>query len=217
MTGPAAPANARRQLAIAVIGCLVGAGLALFASAQTWVVEEGLRPVPLPPLGIPRSGSELVPGVPALAYVALAGAGAILATRRRLRTVVGALVSFVGLMMVVLLQTALDDTGVDLLWVALVAVGGLVVTAAGVFTLRSGARWPGLGARYERPAPAAVDPPGPGPSTELAAPEPAGGEPAAHPAPAESDRPEGAAVDTGSKQHTAWWDAIDRGEDPTRS
>ena len=216
MTEPG-PAAARRGLAIAVVGCLAGAGLALFAAAQTWVVEEGLRPVPLPPLGIPRPGSELVPGVPALAYVALAGAGAILATRRRLRTVVGALVSFVGLVMVVLLQGALDNTGVDLLWVALVAVGGLLVTAAGVFTLRNGARWPGLGARYERPAPAPPDPAGSGPSTATPVPEATGAGSASDTRPAESGRPEGAAVDSATRQHTAWWDAIDRGEDPTRS
>jgi hypothetical protein len=209
--------TARRQLAIAVVGCLAGAGLALFASAQTWVVEEGLRPVPLPPLGIHRSGSDLVPGVPALAYVALAGAGAILATRRRLRTVVGALVSFVGLVMIVLLRGALDNTDVDLLWVGLVAVGGLIVTAAGVLTLRNGARWPGLGARYERPAPAEPHPAASGPSTAMVGSEPPGGEPASHTRPAESGRPEDAVVDSGTRQHTAWWDAIDRGEDPTRS
>ena len=84
MTGPGAPGAAapgRRALTYAVLLCVAGAGLALATATRTWAVEVTLRPAPLPAVRETSTGATLLPWLPALALVGLAGAGALLATR----------------------------------------------------------------------------------------------------------------------------------------
>ena len=139
---------ARRGLATAVLACLVGAGLALFAVTRTWTTTTQRQAPPLPAKLVDHTGASLIGWLPALALVGLAGAGALLATRGRVRTIIGLLLVLVGLGVV---AGAID--GLDIAagaWPVIVGVGGLGIAWAGLSAMRSGTTWPAMGARYER-------------------------------------------------------------------
>ncbi|MGK5741839.1 Trp biosynthesis-associated membrane protein [Micromonospora sp. URMC 103] len=182
-------AAGRRELTYAVLLCLAGAGLALWAATRTWSVELTVRPSPLPPERATRTGAGLLPWLPALAVVGLAGGGAVLATRGRLRQLLGALLAVLGLAVAAgggYGLVAGFEGEVSRQWPALCLLGGLLAAGGGLLTALRGRAWPAMGARYERP-------------TRNAA-APAAG-PAAGPV-------------TG-RRTTEAWDALDRGEDPT--
>ena len=135
----------RRELVLAVVACAAGAGLALFGATRTWVVETIARPAPLPPARIAHTGGDLLPWLPALAVVGLAGSGALVATRGAGRRAVAVLLLLVGLGLV-----AGGGYGISRSpWALLCLGGGLAVAAAGVLAWR-GRNWPVMGARYER-------------------------------------------------------------------
>jgi hypothetical protein len=181
----------RRELVIALLLCLAGAALAFYAAGRTWVVEVVSRPAPLPVLRTERTGGGLVPWVPALAVVGLAGTGAVLATRGRLRRLLGALLVLIGLGVAAGGGYGLAAPRGPLGPTApvLCLVGGLGLAAGGALTAVRGQRWPGLGARYESPR--------------------------------RAQDPASAAGRTGGpgglegRSTSAAWDALDRGEDPT--
>jgi uncharacterized membrane protein (TIGR02234 family) len=171
--------------------CLVGAGLALYGATRVWSVVVTARPG-LSDLRAARTGAQILPLLPALALVGLAGAGALLATRGRARRIVGVLLVGVGAGIVVgavagrvgLDAGAADRRGV--VWPVACVLGGALVALGGWWAIRHGHRWPSLGARYERrPTGSAGDR--------------GGGQPRA-----------AGPVDTRSA-----WDALDRGDDPT--
>lgn len=169
----------RRELALVGLVCAAAAGLALYAAARPWTVEILARPAPLSALHRVRSGGSVVPLLPALALVALAGAGALVATRGWPRRWLGVLLAACGAGILAVAGYAL--AAVDAVMVdgpALAIAAGVVLGLVGVVTLRRGGRWPSLGTRYERPAKE--------PSTTVA------------------ERP------------VQLWDAINRGEDPTK-
>ncbi|CCH20197.1 Trp biosynthesis-associated membrane protein [Micromonospora lupini] len=181
----------RRQLTYAMLLCLAGAGLALWAATRGWSVEVTARPAPLPPVRDARSGAALLPWLPALALVTLAGGGAVLATRGRVRRLLGVLLGALGLVVAAGgaygLVADLDGV-VSRQWPALCLLGGLLAAVGGGWTALRGGGWPAMGARYERPtrtvtesAPTTVAPPG-----RMA-----------------------------GRRTTEAWDALDRGEDPT--
>lgn len=182
------PEARRRELIIAVVACAVGAGLALFAATRTWSVEVVSRPAPLPALREARTGSALLPWLPAVAAVGLAGTGALLATRGVARRVVGLVLLLVGVVLGAaggygLLGLDRGAAGaVAMAWPGLTACGGLLAAAGAVATLARGGRWPAMGARYERAAARRAGAAEPGRS---------------------ADDPR------------SLWDALDRGEDPT--
>lgn len=137
---------------LAVLLCAAGAGLALFAATRVWVVEVTARPAPLPELRHARSGADLLPWLSPLAVVALAGTGAVLATRAVARRVVGALLLLVNLALVGggAYGVRLADTGEPrVLWPVLCAVGGLLAAVGGVLVVLRGRDWPGIGPRYD--------------------------------------------------------------------
>ena len=123
----------RRELAVAVLLCAAGAGLALFAGSRTWLVETVVRPAPLGPVSTPARGQRSCPALPALSLVALAGAGALLATRGWGRRLVGALILVGGLAAAGLALSALGRDG-DRRGL------GLAATIAGVWWRRVRAR-----------------------------------------------------------------------------
>ncbi|MEU4378044.1 Trp biosynthesis-associated membrane protein [Micromonospora echinofusca] len=175
----------------AVLLCVAGAGLALWASTRTWAVELTARPTPLPPVRDARTGAGLLPWLPALALVGLAGGGAVLATRGRARRLLGGLLCGLGVAMAAgggYGLVAAFDGEVARHWPALCLLGGVLATAGGLLTALRGRRWPAMGARYER-------------------------RPAGDAAPVA--RGDGGRV-TG-RRTTEAWDAMDRGEDPTVS
>jgi hypothetical protein len=104
---------------------------------------------------VARAGGDLLPWVPAIALVGLAGAGAVLATRGLVRRLVGALLLIVGVGVAsggVYGTAVVERGGAGPAWPAFCMVGGLLVAAGGLYTTARGHRWPGMGARYERPA-----------------------------------------------------------------
>ncbi|WP_247685470.1 Trp biosynthesis-associated membrane protein [Micromonospora sp. C31] len=175
----------------AVLLCVAGAGLALWASTRTWAVELTARPTPLPPVRDARTGAGLLPWLPALALVGLAGGGAVLATRGRARRLLGGLLCGLGVAVAAgggYGLVAAFDGEVARHWPAICLLGGVLATAGGLLTALRGRRWPAMGARYER-------------------------RPAGDSAPAARG---GAGRVTG-RHTTEAWDALDRGEDPTVS
>jgi hypothetical protein len=189
VVGPVSASTPRRELATVVIVSAASAGFALFAASRSWSVDLMARPAPLPPATVSRSGSSYVPALTALALVALAAAGATVATRGRGRILVGLLQTVVGLALVTASVIALPQvSGSGAAWAVACAVAGLVVIAAGALVLRRGRTWPSLGTRYERAAGRR---------------SPRGGD---------TTRAE-----RSGNADSEVWDAIDRGEDPTAS
>jgi hypothetical protein len=140
----------RRELTTTVVACALGAALSLWVAGRTWRAATGKRPFPLPDDEL--TGTELVPWLPAVALVGLAGAGALLAVRGRARALLGLLLAAVGLLLAVAAGygVAIADGGY-VAFPLLLGLGGLLVGYAGVRAFRRGASWPGLGSRYERP------------------------------------------------------------------
>ncbi|ASW57852.1 hypothetical protein CIK06_20140 [Plantactinospora sp. KBS50] len=158
MTGPeSSPTTGsvlagRRGLAYAVGLLAAGAGLALYAATRTWAVQTLARP-PLPPNRVGQTGADLLPWLPALAVVALAGAGALLATRGRWRRLFGAALALVGLAVAAGGGYGLaGPAGAGPGWPALCLLGGLVAAGGAGLAAGYGHRWPAMGARYERAA-----------------------------------------------------------------
>lgn len=189
----------RAGLPLAVALCVAGAALVLLAASQPWVVAVVDPGPPLPPSREPLTGAAVVPPVPALGWVALAGAAALLATRRTGRLVVGALLLLAGAGTALLAAGALLDARAALpalaaggtaepavrsleqtVWSLPAVVGGGLVAAAGLLTAVRGRSWSAMPGRYDAPG---------------------------APRPAEPRR----RVDPDA----AAWEALDRGEDPT--
>jgi hypothetical protein len=198
--------NPRQQLGVAVVGVVVTASLALLGASRTWLVRTTPRAAPAPDLVERVSGASLAPALPALALVALAGAGALVATRGRWRTAVGVLITLSGLIMVILLRKPAAMSGIASGWVLVTALCAVAVAIVGAFTLRNGSKWPTMGARYDRPGATA-------PAGAISTPDrPADiDEESAAP-----DRPADRRAASSHIGDTGWWDAIDRGEDPTK-
>lgn len=208
--------SGRRALATAVVACAAGGSLVLLAAGQPWaraVTSGAAGPVP-----VTATGAEIVPLVPGLGLLALAGSVALLATRRGGRRLVGAILAAAGAGIAAatiagratpegaLREAAGVATGrigavvsgvAGTGWPWLAFAGGLVVLSVGMAAAVAGPRWSVMSSRYERGAePAVVGSAGaPAPT-----PAPAAGGPGAEPPPA-----------TGSDT----WSALDRGIDPT--
>jgi Tryptophan-associated transmembrane protein (Trp_oprn_chp) len=175
----------------AVSAAVIGAGLALFAASRIWRYG-GTGPVGIP--GREQTGGHLVPWLPALALAGLAGAGAVFAVHGLLRRTVGALLVLFGIAIAGGGVYGLI-AGVSARWApAATFAGGALLAVAGTLTVLHGGSWPAMSSRYQRDAaepevmPAADDP---------------------------GDRPN-PIPPPGSRASMAMWDALDRGEDPTR-
>ncbi|SDT63058.1 Trp biosynthesis-associated membrane protein [Actinoplanes derwentensis] len=174
----------RRGPLAAVLFCLAGAGAALFAVTRIWVVEVETRPG-LTDLRTVRTGAEVQPWLIGLALTALAGAGALLATRGLARRVLGGFLSLLGTGIGVGAVLAWVTAGPDPVWPVVTVLGGVVVAVGGVLAARHGHRWAAMSSRYERRPPA--EPVAEAPVQPQSVPD-----------------------------SRAFWDALDRGEDPTR-
>lgn len=138
----------RRAITTAVVAGLAAAGLGLYAATRVWFSLSRDRPAPVPDEVVDTTGGQLaVWSVPA-GMVALAGAIALIACTGWARRVVAAIVALSGLGL-----AAAGGYGLSRafgLWPVVTAVSGLVVLAVAVWTLRSGAAWPGMSGRYDR-------------------------------------------------------------------
>lgn len=166
----------RRGLTVTTVATALASAVVLFAATRHWDAVMTHQVSPLPPTTEYRTGTDMSPWLPALGAVGLAGAGALLATRGRLRTIVGGLLALAGIGVTGAVIEALQH-GIGAGWPVLTIVAALVVVVAGGVTIRYSDTWPEMGARYERPQSGA---------TSAKAPQ------------------------------TQLWDALDRGEDPTR-
>lgn len=193
---------ARRAFGLAVVACLAGAGLVVYGSTRTWSLQVVERPG-LSDLRTATTGAADAPWLIGLALVALAGAGALLATRGPVRRGLGVLLALIGAGTAV--GAIAGRAGLDAgsagagatFWPVVCVAGAALIMAGGLAAARSGHRWPTMGARYER-RPAA--------STEARPAAHSGPSPAAGLSRAETSEP----VD-----NRAAWDALDRGDDPT--
>ena len=199
--------NPRRSFLPAVAGCLAGAALAIYAATRTWSLRVVERPG-LPDLRSAATGAQHAPWLVGLALVALAGAGALLATRGLARRLLGVLLAVAGAGVAVgavAARAGLDTGragGAGTFWPVACSAGGALIVAAGLAAAWHGRSWPIMGSRYERAgAPAVPAEPG-GRSGPLPAAGPESGEAA--------DQRTDSPVDT-----RAVWDALDRGDDPT--
>jgi uncharacterized membrane protein (TIGR02234 family) len=230
----AAETRPRRSFAVALLLGLAGAGLAIYGATRTWSLQVIVRPG-LPDLRTARTGADDFPLLIGLALVALAGAGALLATRGVVRRVLGGLLAVVGAG--VILQTLTGRIGLDAgragagatTWPIVCALGGAMIVAGGLAAAAQGHRWPTMGARYERrPAPrplagqvtSAEAPAASGsvPSAEALAasgPVPSAESPAAAGPGEGPPTPEARIAEPAPTDTRAVWDALDRGEDPT--
>jgi hypothetical protein len=232
------------KLAHATVACLAGAGLALYAATRVWSVAVTTRPG-LPDLRAETTGAAEQPWLIALAVVALAGTGALLATRGVVRRGLGGLLILVGAGVAVAAIAARAGLGggASLAGPIACVAGAALIIWGGLGAARRGHEWPAMGARYERRAVPSLDatlgagsgPPaaaglsaGGGASTpaaaSVAAEPPAGADSSGPAGPDRGSRPEGrAGPDGGSRpegraglvENRVAWDALDRGDDPT--
>lgn len=134
----------RRELMLAALLGVAGAGLVFLAVRQDWAHVRTAAPLPLPGGDSPVTGQDLVPAATALAVAVLASLAAVLATRGTARKLVGLTIAGFGAGLVA--AVSLPVTAAD----AIAAVSGSAgssapagsVTAGGV----SAGRGPGGGA-----------------------------------------------------------------------
>lgn len=189
-------AGSRRELALAAVLCLAGAGLAVFAGGQSWASVHVVDSVVA---SRSVTGTELTGAATALGWAGLAGLAALFAVGGRVRAGLGALLALFGVGLVYVSATStghehalsvaadksqsilmagpisVDTTG----WPVVSLLGGVLLIAAGLLTAVRGARWPGMSSRYER-------------------------------------SPERPVERSGAPDSAGMWKALDRGEDPTR-
>jgi uncharacterized membrane protein (TIGR02234 family) len=182
----------RRAYALTLAACLAGAALAAYAITRTWSLRLTPR-TGMSDLRTVRTGADAEPWVLGLAVVALAGTGALLATRGVVRRVLGIVLALagVGVAAGAVAGRLSVDPGVAgggaTVWPVACGLGGLIIAAGGVTAARLGHTWPAMSARYERK-----------PVT-----------------PAQTRRPESQDPELAPADHRAAWDALDRGDDPT--
>jgi uncharacterized membrane protein (TIGR02234 family) len=99
--------NPRRELRLAVLLCLLGSGLILFAVSRTWVTFVFPSTITITGLSQGVGGGKIVDGARAFGYVGLAGVLAVAATRRWGRVLVGAVLAVAGAGVVVVVGHAL--------------------------------------------------------------------------------------------------------------
>ena len=87
----------RQELWLALLLGAVGAGLIFLATRQTWAQIRTIPPKPLPPSTVNVTGAALVSYADALVVAGLATLGAVLASRKLLRRLTGALLAVIGL------------------------------------------------------------------------------------------------------------------------
>ncbi|MFB4316219.1 Trp biosynthesis-associated membrane protein [Actinomadura sp. 21ATH] len=204
-----------RERGLAALVCAAGAGLTLLAAGRPWASVRARDAIT--PFAQELAGRDLstVPG--ALGWAALAGLAALFATRGRVRAGVGALLALfgagIGYAAVTSVQRAdvaaaageksamlrlAGSLSVDVApWWAVSLAGGVLLVAAGLFTLVRGARWPGMSARYERTR---------APEGEAKAASKGSGSGAG----SKGKRPAAPEADP-----AGLWKSLDRGEDPT--
>lgn len=211
----------RSAFIVALALDLVGAAGALLIAVQHWQTIATPRPAPFPDDILDVSGRTVDSAPTAFALVALAGVVAILATRSSARRVVGAVLVLAGIgiawraiassaaigltrarALVAGHHQTIDTASVTphitthSVWPWLSVLCAVLVMIAGVLTVWRGHRWPALSSRHERAGTTERE----GVTADGEVNEPS----------AEDVQQERA------RAATTLWNALDRGDDPTR-
>jgi hypothetical protein len=150
--------TARRELQLAVLLCLLGSALVLFALSRTWYsVAEGQQ-LTIDAVHTPVRGTHVVAGAQALGWVGLAGVVALAATKRWGRVVIGVLVLAAGVGIVVDVAQARVPYAASG-WAWLTVAGGVVLALSGVLVAVRGRKWAALSPSYDAPALRSDEPP----------------------------------------------------------
>jgi uncharacterized membrane protein (TIGR02234 family) len=167
--------TARRELRLAVLLCLVGAALTLWAVRQPWVSYPASEDITIKALRTSVRGTAVASVAQALALVGVTGVVAIAATKRVGRVLVGLLVGVAGVLVVVdvghLLTTGLGhrlatsgcrglcvvpqeryDRSPTWTWPVLTLAGSALMAAGGLLVALRGRQWAALSSAYEVPA-----------------------------------------------------------------
>jgi uncharacterized membrane protein (TIGR02234 family) len=198
-----ARAAARREMGLVAGLCAVGGGLALFAAGPDWVTLTAARGAPLPDVVVGVTGRSLEPLVPGLGIVGLAGVVGLLATRAVGRLAVAALVTLAGVGVLVTALTRLGPPGEAAIRTLLEDSGRSGVTAGAALSATTAPAWPLLAAAGGLLLAA-------GGAVALARSRrwPAMG--------ARYETPAARRAAARPRTDAALWDALDRGDDPTR-
>jgi uncharacterized membrane protein (TIGR02234 family) len=144
-------AKARRELAAVVVVCAVAALVELFAAGRPWAKVTGIA-------GTTHSvsGNELASAVRPLAFVALAGAAALLATRRWGRVAVGVLIAVAGAGLAIAAAAAGHPSASGVVqelpaWRGVALVASIPVLLSGLAAAARGNRWSVMSAKYDAP------------------------------------------------------------------
>jgi uncharacterized membrane protein (TIGR02234 family) len=188
------------------------------------------------------TGRDLLPLAPAAGLLALAAVVATYATRRLGRRLVGVvLLAAGGAVAVWAVRVAVDlraaasswlerapehegavtSTAISPLLAVITAVGGALIALAGLLTVTRGARWPAMGAQYDRPAAGdssdaksgSADQPGRATRHDHLGRDAEPGQPERDAEPSEAERD----AEPSHASAREVWDALDRGDDPTVS
>ena len=219
--------RSRRGLLVAVVLAAAGGGTAALSGTQTWGRATARTAVSAVPVAV--SGGTAAPLGTAAGVVGLAAVGALLATRRTGRTLVGLLLVLAGAAALVPAARFLADpaagryTAVGVqgstlpaaasaapasvavsAWPALTCAAAVLLLLAGLTAAVAGRSWPALGRRYEAPRaaapPTARQPAGDGALTGAGTGGGAGAGPGG---------------DRQAPRPAALWDDLDAGRDPT--
>ena len=166
-----------REMLVAALVCAVGAALVLLAAGRGWAGATVTLPSPLPSRSVTLTGGDLAPALNGLGLAGLAGLAGVIATRGVARVVVGGLIVVIGAGSVLssVGATAGDRVLAELrdrmslaegaavhaqptMWWLVAVAGGVLLAAAGAFTVVRGRRWPGMSSRYDAPGAAAERP-----------------------------------------------------------
>lgn len=138
----------RRAITVAVLTAVAAAGLGLYAATRVWLTVSRDRPAPLPDELVETTGGQLAAWSVPAGVVAVAGAIALIAGTGWARRIVAGLVGVSGLGLAA--AGGLGLARAAGFWPIVTVVAGVAVAAVAVWTLRAGADWPGMSARYDR-------------------------------------------------------------------
>jgi Tryptophan-associated transmembrane protein (Trp_oprn_chp) len=140
-------AKARRELTATVLLCAAGALVQLLAAGRTWAKLRGAVST------TSYTGNHVAQAVRPLALLALAGAAALLATKRWGRIAVGIVIVAAGLGSAVAAAVAKAPHGSENLpaWRVVAIVAAAPVVLAGAAAAARGYRWSVMSARYDAP------------------------------------------------------------------
>ncbi len=143
--------SARRELAATVLVCAISALVVLVAVGRPWAEVTGTA-------GITRSysGSSMASAVRPLAFVALAGAAALLATKHWGRIAIGVLIAAAGVGVVIAAVTASNPDVPGVVhslpaWRVVTIVAAVPITLSGLVAAVRGNHWSVMSAKYDAP------------------------------------------------------------------